>query len=451
MTLPVSFAGLPPEMNIALLLSGPGSGPTLVSAAAYTALAAQLNAAAAALDGATAGMAESWQGLAAGKANGAFQNYAAWLHEQAAIAAEAGKLIETAAGAYTAAAGEMAGVAAWLTSFRAREAAMLAASAAVPGTAAALVAMEAEYFAIWAAAAGVMGGYAGAVVPALSALPPPAFAPPIVVGGGVEPPPGSSFENPLTKGTPDLPGHPPGPTDTGGPTDTNGPTNTDTGGPQDTNGPTDTTNTDPVQPSDPSTPSDPTSPSDPGQLGDPSGYGADSGYGSNYGSEVGGMDQGGFTGTSPYSTTLAGLNGGMGSVVALGMMRGGIGNMPGASTGFRMPANWAPGSGRAFGAMSNPAATSGAQAAPRRGVTASARQMRRRRDQDKRKSKVFVPGEPQDVPVLEKPPVVGVIEYDDDRRDDREVEHLLPVGIGVLARPEEENENTAEPITERPR
>lgn len=73
----------------------------------------------------------------------------------------------------------------------------------------------------------------------------------------------------------------------------------------------------------------------------------------------------------------------------------------------------------------------------------------RRRRQDKeenKKSKVFVPGEFEEVPVLEKPPIVGVIEYaDSDRRDDLAEQ---AVAVGVIER---EEDDTPVALSERPR
>lgn len=147
------------------------------------------------------------------------------------------------------------------------------------------------------------------------------------------------------------------------------------------------------------------------------------------------MEPQGFSENSQSSTTLAGLSGGVGSLVALNMTRGGLGAMPGAASGFRMPSNWSLGRGTAFGATSNPTAAGLApRNTPPRGATAPKAQMRRRkRDEDREKSKVFVPGEPQEVPVLEQPPVIGVIEYADSERreehEESETEQLLLVGV----------------------
>jgi len=62
---------------------------------------------------------------------------------------------------------------------------------------------------------------------------------------------------------------------------------------------------------------------------------------------------------------------------------------------------------------------------------------RRRKDEDRKSEKVFVPGEQLEVPVLEKPPVIGVIEYADSEGPDEAVmgEELL---VGVLQRHEDD-------------
>ena len=168
------------------------------------------------------------------------------------------------------------------------------------------------------------------------------------------------------------------------------------------------------------------------------------------GSGDGDLGQSWFYDTSQNSPTLAALSGGAGSLVALNMARGGLGSMPGAATGFRMPASWNPGAGRAFGAMPQQA-TSGpmARKGPPRGALAPKARMRRRRDDEKRSSKVFVPGEPQDVPVLEQPPVIGVIEYEDrDSRDEPMLESIL--AVGVIERNDNEDEAVLASV-ERPR
>ena len=74
--------------------------------------------------------------------------------------------------------------------------------------------------------------------------------------------------------------------------------------------------------------------------------------------------------------------------------------------------------------------------------------MRRRKDEERKsKSAVFVPGEPMDVPVLEKVPLVGVIEYAGDRREDPVLEPQL--AVGVIERVDDDAAIPATP--ERPR
>ncbi|MBO0855729.1 MAG: hypothetical protein J2P18_18415, partial [Nocardia sp.] len=123
-----------------------------------------------------------------------------------------------------------------------------------------------------------------------------------------------------------------------------------------------------------------------------------------------------------HSPTLAGMSGGVGSVVTLGMVRGGAGAMSGAATGFRMPAGALGNQAvRAFGASSAEPEPEQTPSAPRRGVTAPEERMRRRRDQERKPSKAFVPGEPEEIPELIAPPALGIVgdpDYDDDPDND---------------------------------
>ncbi|MFI6776244.1 PPE domain-containing protein [Nocardia sp. NPDC050412] len=436
------FIAQTPEEIIARLLGGPGITGTLLTSAGYQAMALQLHAAAAATEGSMTQMSGSWQGLSAEKAQLAFRNHAMWLREQALVAEQTGLLADQVASIYSGAATAMAGVAAWLAEFRLKEAALVATTAMGAPTGPLLIAQEMEYFAIKAAATGVMVSYAGALLPTLAALPPPIEAPPIVTGGD----PGmqmdyTSYDNPTTYGgtehsttgtTETTTTHTP--SDTGGPNDTGGGDNetggSDNGGSGGNDSPTDPTPTDPTNSA---------TPTDPEQLAPQADPGALSGDSGANGLDYGSADQMELVGTSQYSTTLAGLNGGVGSLVALNMLRGGVGSMPGASTGFRMPSNWNLGASRVFGAT--PAQTGpgpmGPRSGPPRGAVAPKSRMRRRRDDEKRGSKVFVPGEPQEVPVLEKAPVIGVIEYaDGSGRDEPVLEPVL--AVGVIERVEDE-------------
>jgi PPE-repeat protein len=64
-TMPSNFGFLPPEINSALMFSGPGSGPLLSAAAAWNGLAAELSATAAAYESVITGLSgEAWIGPA---------------------------------------------------------------------------------------------------------------------------------------------------------------------------------------------------------------------------------------------------------------------------------------------------------------------------------------------------------------------------------------------------
>ncbi|APE36906.1 hypothetical protein BOX37_26570 [Nocardia mangyaensis] len=427
------FAALPPEINSSMLYSGPGPGPMMATATGYGQAAAALSAAAATSQSAMNAMSISWTGPSADAASKAFRSHAVWLQEQAWVATEVSARAAGVAASYSAALGTMPPpppIFALRALIESLKAASLLGAATLPtaGTAAAL---ETFYlFVLWPHAANVMTTYANSAQALTSSLPPPKVAPPIVGGPGlvgsspiaVVPAPTTGLNvAPMTTafGSGSDPANWGGGSPTGG---GDGRTGGDAArGPGGDTGTTGGQSTE-SSPSSGESPQEPTRPisevepgtpnteqamsSMPDQLADPGV------------SEFGGgsAEQFGFPGTSMESTTLAGLNGGAGSMVAMGFVRGGLGAISGAATGFRMPPNWPAGVGTAFGAT--PAgASSGAPAsrsAPRRGVSAPTARMRRRRDDEKKSSKVFVPGEPQEVPVLEKPPVIGVIEFVDD-------------------------------------
>lgn len=422
------FAALPPEVNILRLTTGPGSASLEATAAAYSKLASALGRAASGTDGSMSNMAESWRGPSSEMSQAAFRKHSGWLRQQAVAAAKAAAQTTMAAAAYEVARAQMVGVGAWLAKNRAE---LLLHTATKNG--AGILANQIEYAAIWGAAAGVMGAYAGAAGAALGGLPAPIVPTPITAGGGQQPVSmARHFDNFVPKQDPVQVGDHSNVDTNNTNTDTNTNTNTnntDTGTGDQTGDPgTDPGKTTP-DPTDPGP--DPTQPAEQlpsqadqslsQQLPDSSLDGSSS------------LDQQGFLGTSPDSPTLAGLSGGVGSLVMLGMTQGGLGAMPGAATGFRMPSNWQLGRGTAFGATPNPTAAGPASRnTPPRGATAPKAQLRRRRrDEDREKSKVFVPGEPQDVPVLEQPPVIGVIEYADEERPEEQVDEQL-VLAGVL-------------------
>ncbi|MGK8520048.1 PPE domain-containing protein [Nocardia asteroides] len=440
------FAALPPEVNILRLTTGPGSASLQATSTAYAKLASALGRAAAGTDGSMSNMAESWRGPSSEMSQAAFRKHSGWLRQQAAAAAKASAQTTMAAAAYEVARAEMVGVGAWLAKNRAE---LLVHTASK--NAAGILANQVEYAMIWGAAAGVMAGYAGAAGAALAGLPAPIVPTPITTGGGQPSVPVGDFENFVPEQDS---------VQVGDHTTTDTITNTHT---NNTNTNTNTNNTDTGpgdQPRDPGTDPgkttpdpadpgpDPTQPAEqlPSQADQPSSHLPESLSDSSL-DGTGSLDQQGFLGTSPNSTTLAGLSGGVGSLVVLGMTKGGLGAMPGAATGFRMPSNWQLGRGTAFGATPNSTAAGPASRnTPPRGATAPKAQMRRRRrDEEREKSKVFVPGEPQDVPVLEQPPVIGVIEYADEERPEEIVDGQL-VLAGVLQSSDDDQALVAENV-----
>ncbi|WP_083874757.1 PPE domain-containing protein [Nocardia paucivorans] len=448
------------------LMSGAGAAPLELAANGYRAMAAGLRLAAEGSDGSMANMEVSWQGEAGDKARMAFRRHANWLREQAMVADEMAKIADSGAAAYRAADAGVPPLAAILANIARRAA--LGSAVAVGGptlglaATAAYAAAEAEWLAMQMQAGVAMSAYDAATETLAAAIPNSVPPPPITTGPGGETVSVTNNNTLLTTTTPKNPTNNPVTKqivgDRSGPTGKPGGDITDPGkSVSDPSGPTTSEagssvsdavsdavqsagSTDPglneleqaMQPFDQVLP--------------------DGGYGG-YGNEgVEGYDllgQEHLLGTSPYSTTLMGLTGGTGSLVALGMVNGGLGNMSGAATGFRMPPNWNLGSGTAFGAGTGvPAGTPAGSSAPRRGVSApTARMRRRRKDEESNKpSKVFVPGEAHDVPVLERPPAIGVIEYDDDDRwEDEAREDVL---VGVLDRFDEENDPA---LSERPR
>ncbi len=95
----MDFGLLPPEVNSGLMYAGPGSGPLLAAAAAWDAVAAELESSAAGYSSQIADLTGlAWFGPSSMAMSGAAAPYAAWLQ---AAAAQAG---QTAAQAYAAAA-----------------------------------------------------------------------------------------------------------------------------------------------------------------------------------------------------------------------------------------------------------------------------------------------------------------------------------------------------------
>ncbi|WP_327113593.1 PPE family protein [Nocardia sp. NBC_01730] len=413
------YAAYPPEVNSARLTFGLGPGPMVAAAAGYAAIGDGLLAAATAAEGQTTAMGIEWQGDSANQAQLAFRKHASWLREQGTIAMAVAQHALVQAEAYTSALGKMPPLPAILAN-RALTATLVASNSMGQNTP--MIAVnEMVYMVMWAQAAGTMYQYHAETLANTASLPPPPPAPEIVGPSPTGPGPGF-------KSSPDVSsvGH----TDPTGPTVTqNNPVQHDNSVTQDTSNTTGDNTTDtPTQPDQPPADSVGNTPPEVQEpVSDPMQGLTDAPYGSE-GLIDGTAQDAGFFGTSASSSTLVGLNGGAGAALAIGLQRGGLGSIPGGSTGFRMPTNWSLGKGTAFGASlnNNATAASPARKGPPRGAIAP-KTGRRRRDDEKstKPAAVFVPGEPQEVPVLEKPPVIGVIEYVDEpepRLDDSDAQ-----------------------------
>ncbi|OBJ35936.1 PPE family protein [Mycobacterium colombiense] len=166
----LDFAQLPPEINSALMYSGPGSAPLLAAAAAWDGLATELDSAASAYGSVIAGLTDGpWQGPASSAMVTAAVPQVAWLRgtggqlEQAALQALA------AAGAYESAFAETVPPPV-IAANRALLMELLATNFLGQNTPAIAIA-EAQYGEMWAQDAAAMYGYAGTAA-AASTLPP---------------------------------------------------------------------------------------------------------------------------------------------------------------------------------------------------------------------------------------------------------------------------------------
>jgi hypothetical protein len=447
------YFALEPLANRILLDSGPGAVPLDNASRAHSAVDNALDSAATGTDGLMKTMAEAWPGgLSSQRAQSAFGKHNQWVREQAANSGKIAQLADQGAGMHNDALGSMPArteIEAVMAELEASAGAVSASVGAItspilPVAAAGALALgpamawhakaEAHYQILRIRAATTMMRYEkGAVgllldlVATAAALTPP---PPIVVPGpGSVPTPPLDAVGPLnnliTNG-PDSPHYPgngsiteqgtgSGPESAGDSNPGGEGTDPGTGGEGPDPGP---------------------SGSDQQPLADTQQPGFDSGA-DGYGADSANSSP--LLGVSSESSTLGALNGGAGVLTGLGMVRGGIGSMPGAATGFRLPGGWNPAAGTAFGAPSTAVGPSAPARNVAKRVSAPTAQMRRRRqDEETRKGKVFTPGEQFEVPELERPPVIGVIEYQDDELDtDLLADSSL---VGVLDRLDEEPE-----------
>ncbi|WP_069159725.1 PPE domain-containing protein [Nocardia altamirensis] len=419
--LPFELGATLPEIACIRLLSGPGELPMNATAAAYANMADALVAAAGGSDGSTRSLGDSWRSETSDKAQAAFHRHANWLRQQSSVAGQVAAAAATVAAAYSAARTYAAATLPIIMTNRVAFASLTMTNT-MGQNSPAIAVNETVYYLLWLQTTAVMNGYASQVMGAMATIPPPAPPPHIVMPGGM--------------GAPHL-----GMDGLGDPaglgktlTDATNAANSaaEQVANQAVNGAADPVSKAAESLTDPATSPESLaqqaipdgnqatmSPAD--TLADPGASGVD-----------GGLAQQGFLGTSPYSATLAGLNGGVGSMSALGMIRGGLGSMSGASTGFRMPSSWPSGPGTAFGAATPPPA--GAPFAPPMaptGATAPVGQLlRRHEDTERGPGRVFVPGMQYEVPTLEQAPAFGVLEYHDE--DAIEAVAAESVLLGVL-------------------
>jgi PPE-repeat protein len=155
----MNFAALPPEVNSALMYSGPGSGPIRAAASAWKAMAAELESAANSYRSIIAALTdETWQGPAATAMAAAAAPYAAWMSTTATQAGHAGTQANTAAAAYETAFA-MTVPPAVIATNRTQLATLIATNILGQNTAA-IAANEALYAQMWAQDATAMYGYA---------------------------------------------------------------------------------------------------------------------------------------------------------------------------------------------------------------------------------------------------------------------------------------------------
>ncbi len=166
----MDFGLLPPEINSALMYTGPGSGPMLAAAAAWDGLAAELNSAATSYNSVVSGLASSpWLGPASVSMTSAAAPFVAWMHATSAQSAQTAVQAKAAATAYEAAF-TMTVAPAVIATNRTLLTSLIATNILGQNTAA-IAANQAEYMEMWAQDAAAMYDYAASSATAAQLMP----------------------------------------------------------------------------------------------------------------------------------------------------------------------------------------------------------------------------------------------------------------------------------------
>lgn len=166
----LDYGSLPPEINSARIYAGPGSGPILAAASAWSSLAAELSSAASSYSTVIAELTDgSWSGQAANSMAAAAAPYVEWMKTAAAQAEQTAGQAQAAAAAYESAfAMTIPPVA--VAANRAQLAALVATNVVGQNTAA-IATTEILYMEMWAQDAAAMYGYASSSAAAATVTP----------------------------------------------------------------------------------------------------------------------------------------------------------------------------------------------------------------------------------------------------------------------------------------
>lgn len=175
------YAAFPPELNSGRIYSGPGAGPMLAAAAAWNALAAELQSTAASYLAVISGLTSGpWVGPSSTAMAAAAMPYVTWLNATAARAAQAASQATAAAAAYESAFAAHVPPEE-IAANRSQLAALMATNLFGQNTAA-IAATEAQYGEMWAQDALAMDTYAASSAAATQVT--PFTEPPQIVNAG---------------------------------------------------------------------------------------------------------------------------------------------------------------------------------------------------------------------------------------------------------------------------